>query len=230
MLNQKIPVITIDGPGGTGKGTIGMRLAQHLGWHFLDSGMLYRAVAKQALQKNLPLDDAAQLICLIAELPIEFRADGDGVETQVYLDGENQTDQLRTEACGNAASKIAALSEVRDALLDLQRSYRKLPGLVTDGRDMGTIIFPDAPCKIFLTAKPEVRAQRRYHQLKNKGLDASLSGLLNEIVARDQRDQNRHVAPLQPALDAITLDTSDDSVDEVFAKVLRIVDKALALS
>ena len=225
----EVPVVTVDGPGGTGKGTICAYLANWLGWHLLDSGALYRAVAQVAIERKAPLDDPQQLAEIATDLDITFRqADG---ELRVIL-GKN-TDisaAIRTEASGNAASRVAALPAVRQALLQRQRRFRQAPGLVADGRDMGTVIFPDAPLKIFLTASPEERAQRRYKQLKDKGNSVNLARLSAEIQERDARDAGRNVSPLIAAPDAIVIDTTELDVDAVCAVVSSEVKKVFALS
>lgn len=214
------PVIAVDGPGGSGKGTISRRVAQHLGWHILDSGALYRLVALGAARHGLDLKDAAALADYAGALDAEFRPGTSADDEPVtLLEGTDVSLELRTETCGNNASRVAALPAVRAALLERQRAWRVAPGLVADGRDMGTVVFPDADLKIFLTASVEERARRRYKQLKEKGIDASLSGLLNEIAERDARDSQRAVAPLVPADDAVIIDTSDLDIGEVVARV-----------
>jgi len=224
MTDTVIPVITVDGPSGSGKGTLGQWLAQHLGWHFLDSGAVYRVLALAALRQGVGLDDEVALVALAHTLPLEFVA-GDGSDTtQVLLDGEDVGAELRTEAAGNAASQVAAIPAVRAALLDRQRGFREAPGLVADGRDMGTVVFPDAPLKLFLDASAEMRAKRRYKQLKEKGIDAKLPRLIEEIAERDRRDRNRAVAPLRPADDAMVIDASEMSIDEVRTAVADKLD------
>lgn len=209
------PVITIDGPTASGKGTIARLMAQRLGWHILDSGALYRLVALAAIKHSIAIDDVASLQPLAAHLDVEFLAGEADEEMVVLLEGEDVTLELRTETCGNGASKVAAVPEVRAALLDRQRAFLQAPGLVADGRDMGTVVFPDASVKIFLTASAEERASRRYNQLKDKGLGVSMRHLLDEIAERDERDRNRAASPLVPAEDAVVLDTSELSIDEV---------------
>ncbi len=208
-----IPIITIDGPSGTGKGTIAKRLAQKLRWSLLDSGALYRVAALAALRQRIPLDAAEALVERLRALPFPLKGD------QVWLDGEDVSQEIRQEAIGTAASQIAALPEVRQALLDWQRQAAQPPGLVADGRDMGTLVFPHALLKIFLTASLEERAKRRLKQLKEKGFDDSLAGILQEIGARDLQDQSRLIAPLRPATDALVIDTTHLDVDEVFLQV-----------
>ena len=211
---EAIPVITIDGPTASGKGTLAVKVAARLGWHQLDSGLLYRATALSALQCAMPLDDAAGLAALAAGLKLQFRADA------VLLDGDDVSDALRHEDVGVAASKIAALGAVRGALHALQLSFARLPGLVADGRDMGTVMFPGARLKVFLTASAEMRAQRRYKQLIHKGISASIADLRADLEARDERDKSRAVAPLKPATDALLLDNSGLTVDQSVEQVL----------
>ena len=218
-----IPVLTIDGPSGSGKGTISARVADALGWHVLDSGALYRAVGFAASMAGLDLSDAEAVTRVATTTKISFRDPKDGGETRVIVNGLDATAEIRTETCGAAASAIAAIPSVRTALFDKQRSFRKAPGLVADGRDMGTVIFADAGHKVFLTASAEERAKRRYKQLKEKGLGVTLATLLREIEARDVRDAERAVAPLKPATDAILIDSTGMSIDAVVGKVLALV-------
>lgn len=212
------PVVTIDGPSGSGKGTVAQIVAESLGWHLLDSGALYRAVGLLALDRGIALDDVATLADLALELPIEFRPAYHGVS--VVLDGQPRDADLRTETAGAAASAVAAIPMVREALLARQRAFRRPPGLVADGRDMGTVVFPDAPCKIFLTASAEERAARRHKQLMEKGVDITLSALLEEIRRRDSRDEGRSVAPLRAADDALRIDSTGMPIEKVVATVL----------
>jgi cytidylate kinase len=220
---SRIPVLTIDGPSGSGKGTISRMVADALGWHLLDSGALYRAVGYAAGEEGLDLSDADAVTRCANEVRITFRAAKDGGETRVIVNGHDATDEIRTETCGAAASAIAAIPGVRVALFDKQRSFRRAPGLVADGRDMGTVIFPDAAHKVFLTASADERARRRYKQLKEKGLSVTLAALLREIQARDVRDAERAVAPLRPAADAVQIDSTGTPIESVVATVLGLV-------
>lgn len=223
-MDASAPVLTIDGPSGSGKGTISRIVAQRLGWHYLDSGALYRAIGVAAGWAGVDLDDAGALVRCTFDTQVGFRED-EGGELRVMVNDHDATDELRTETAGAAASAIAAIPEVRAALKDRQRAFRCLPGLVADGRDMGTVIFPDADRKVFLTASAEERAQRRYKQLKDKGVCVTIDGLLREILARDARDANRLVAPLRPADDAVRIDTTGLSIEGVVARVLDVVSR-----
>ena len=214
-----VPILTIDGPSGAGKGTVARAIAARLGWRLLDSGALYRVAALAALRAGIPLDDEERVARLTEDLDVEF-AEIDGRE-RVLLDGEDVTTELRTEQCGEAASKVAALPAVRRALLARQRAFIAPPGLVADGRDMGTGVFPEAVLKVFLTATPEERARRRYKQLKDKGISVSLRDLSREIAQRDERDANRPVAPLVPAHDARIIDSTHMSPEEVTERILH---------
>jgi cytidylate kinase len=221
--NDSVPVLAIDGPSGSGKGTIARAVADRLGWHMLDSGAIYRAVGYAAGLKGLDLADAEAVTRCAAATRIEFRDPGEGGETRVIIDGQDATDAIRTETAGAAASAIAALPPVRKALVDKQLAFRQSPGLVADGRDMGTVIFPDAPFKVFLTASAAERAERRYKQLKAKGLAVTLTSLLHEIDLRDARDGSGTVAPLRPAVDAVVIDTTAQPIQAVGAEVLPVV-------
>ncbi len=218
-----VPVLTIDGPSGSGKGTISRMVADALGWHMLDSGALYRAVGFAASMEGFDLSDSDAVTRCAQTTKIGFRDPKDGGETRVIVNSHDATDDIRTETCGAAASAIAAIPSVRTALLEKQYSFRKAPGLVADGRDMGTVIFPDAMTKVFLTASAEERAKRRYKQLKEKGLGVTLAALLREIQARDVRDAQRPVAPLKPADDAVLIDSTGMPIDAVVAQVLDLV-------
>ena len=215
-------VITIDGPSGSGKGTIAGLLAAKLGWKLLDSGALYRLLAFAAGNHGIDLTNEEALKTLAAHLDVQF------VDKRIILEGEEVTDAIRNEQVGAGASMVASLPAVREALLQRQRAFREAPGLVADGRDMGTVVFPDAPLKIFLTASAEERAHRRHKQLKEKGVSVNFDDLLREIMARDARDAQRAVAPLRPADDAVLIDTSGICIDDVVAKVLALVSHAEA--
>ncbi|WP_420600249.1 (d)CMP kinase [Neptuniibacter sp.] len=219
MSIEQVPVITVDGPSGSGKGTICQLLSRELNWGLLDSGALYRLVGLAAKHHGVELDNQEALVVLAAHLDVQFIAREDD-SVQIILEGEEVTDVIRTEAVGKDASIVAALPEVREALLGRQRAFAELPGLIADGRDMGTVVFPEAGLKVYLDASADERAVRRYNQLINKGLDASLQAILEDIQARDDRDMNRAVAPLKPAADAVILDTTKMSIDEVLAAVL----------
>ncbi len=216
------PIMTIDGPSGSGKGTVSRLVAKRLGWHYLDSGAMYRAVGVAAGWANLDLSDPASLVRCTFDTEIGF-AEDQGDELRVIVNGMDATDELRTETAGAAASAIAAIPEVRAALKDRQRAFQQWPGLVADGRDMGTVIFPNARFKVFLTASADERAERRYKQLKDKGVSVTLGGLLREILARDARDASRAVAPLRPAEDAVRIDTTGLAIDAVVERVLALV-------
>ena len=224
MTESAAPVLAIDGPSGSGKGTIARRVATALGWHLLDSGALYRLTGLAANRRDTPFSDDRALGELAETLDVRF-GDRDG-EEQIFLDGEDVTGDVRTEETGRLASRVAACQAVRDALLELQRGFRKPPGLVADGRDMGTHVFPDAAVKVFLTASAEERARRRYKQLKDKGIGVNLAALSRDIAERDRRDSERAVAPLRPATDARVLDTSYMTIDEVTRTVVAWVDAA----
>ncbi|MGB3916344.1 (d)CMP kinase [Thiothrix litoralis] len=216
-MNTPSPVITLDGPAGAGKGTIACMLADKLGWHMLDSGAIYRVAALAALRSGVGLGDEKALAALLPTLNIEFN------NGEAWLNGEMVTGEIRNETCASATSQIAALPAVRAALLVLQRNFRQLPGLVADGRDMGTVVFPEATHKFYLTASAEIRAERRLKQLSQQGLSAKLCDLIQDINARDERDTNRPVAPLKPAADALVIDTGSLDQTEVFATVLHYI-------
>ncbi len=219
-MPESVPVLTIDGPSGSGKGTVSRALAKYLGWHFLDSGAIYRALAFSVLARGISPEDEEAVAQAAAEMALEFISNE---HVQVVVDGKDVTDFLITEECGQVASKIAAYPKVRQALLLKQRAFRRLPGLVADGRDMGTVVFPDAPYKIFLTAALEERARRRFLQLKAQGLDVNLDQIIKDLEERDRRDLERKEAPLVPAKDAVIIDSSDLSVAEVVARILALL-------
>jgi cytidylate kinase len=216
-VTGRVPVIAIDGPSGSGKGTIAALVAERLGWHLLDSGALYRIVAAVALARRIPLGDPDALAAMAGRLEIHFR------EGTVLVDGDDLTEEIRTEPVGQAASEVAALGAVRTAILAAQRAMRRPPGLVADGRDMGTVVFPDAELKIYLDASARVRAERRYNQLKNKGLSVNFRALLANLEERDARDKERAVSPLVPAPDALIIDSTDLGIEAVLERVLAEV-------
>ncbi|MDP5291377.1 (d)CMP kinase [Oceanimonas sp. CHS3-5] len=217
-MSEQAPVITVDGPGGAGKGTLCQLLAEQLEWHLLDSGAIYRVLALAALHHNVDLNDEAGLMPLAAHLDVQFpTASG---EIRVILEGEDVSRDIRTQEVADAASKVAAFPRVREALLRRQRAFRAKPGLIADGRDMGTVVFPDAEVKIFLDASAEERATRRLKQLQDKGFDVSFDRLLSEIQERDDRDRNRAVAPLKAANDALVIDSTELTITEVLDRVL----------
>lgn len=218
---QHVPVLAIDGPGGAGKGTISGLVAGRLGWHLLDSGALYRLVALDAIQRGVPLDAEPALAALANRLDARFQTSGDRVH--VLLNGVDVSDAIRSETAGDGASRVAALPGVRSALIQRQRDFRRAPGLVADGRDMGAVVFPDADLKVFLTASVEERARRRHKQLKDKGINVSLSALSRDMVDRDRRDSERSIAPLRPSDEARILDTTGMEIPEVVSVVLRWV-------
>ncbi|PSJ47599.1 (d)CMP kinase [Zobellella endophytica] len=217
-MSELAPVITVDGPGGAGKGTLCQLLAEKLEWHLLDSGAIYRVLALAALHHNVALGDESGLMPLAAHLDVQFPVVDGHIKT--ILEGEDVSRSIRTEQVGEAASKVAAFPRVREALLRRQRAFRVKPGLIADGRDMGTVVFPDAQVKIFLDASAEERANRRLKQLQDKGFDVSFDRLLSDIQARDDRDRNRSVAPLKAANDALVIDSTALSITEVLDKVL----------
>lgn len=220
-MNPLPPVLTIDGPSGAGKGTVSRIVARRVGWHYLDSGALYRAVGVAASWADIDTSDASALVRCTFDTRIRFVEQGESL--RVLVNDTDATEELRLETTGALASAIAAIPEVRAALKERQRAFRQPPGLVADGRDMGTVIFPDAPLKVFLTASAEERAQRRHKQLKEKGVSVNFGDLLREIMARDARDAQRAVAPLRPADDAVLIDTSGIGIDDVVAKVLGLL-------
>ncbi|HSH48651.1 MAG TPA: (d)CMP kinase [Halomonas sp.] len=220
-MTGQAPVVTVDGPGGAGKGTISRLVALRLGWHLLDSGALYRLTALAASRHGVALDDEPGVARVAAGLDVTFQADADA--PRVLLEGEDASAAIRTEQVGDAASRVAALPAVRKALLTRQRDFRRAPGLVADGRDMGTVVFPDAPLKIFLTASAEERARRRHLQLREAGVDANLASLLKDIQARDARDTQRSVAPLVAAVDAIVVDTTHLKIPEVVDRLTDLL-------
>ena len=213
---SEIPVIAVDGPSGSGKGTLAARLAEHFGFHLLDSGALYRVVAAAALARGVPLDAPEALADMAKTLDIRFDDAG------VHVDGQHLEDRIREPEVGDAASVVAALPAVRDAIFDVQLAMRQPPGLVADGRDMGTVVFPDAQLKIFLEASVEARADRRYNQLKNKGLSVSLPALLASLKERDERDKGRAVSPLEPAMDAHVIDSTSMDIEAVVHEAIRL--------
>ena len=215
-----IPVLTIDGPSGAGKGTVSRLLAKQLGWHYLDSGAIYRALALVLTEKDIEHGSISDIVEAALAMHLSFECDK---EFTVLLNGQNITDLLGLESTGNSASKIAVIPEIRAALLKKQHDFKQAPGLVADGRDMGTVIFPDAKYKVFLTASASERAERRYKQLKLKGIDANLSTITTDIQERDQRDSERQFAPLVPAADAVYIDSSTMSIQAVIAEVLSLV-------
>jgi cytidylate kinase len=220
------PVITIDGPSGAGKGTASALIAKKLGWHFLDSGAIYRVLAVASIHHQIPSDDEVGLLPLATGLDVNFETTEKGV--RIILEGEDVSDTIRTEEVGATASKIASLPSIREALLRRQRGFKQAPGLVADGRDMGTVVFPEAQVKIFLTASAEERADRRFKQLKDKGHDVSMPRLLADIKARDERDANRIVAPLVPAKDALVIDSTLLDIQQVLEKIELFVEEKLA--
>ncbi len=222
-----VPVVAIDGPSGAGKGTVSQLVAKRLGWHFLDSGALYRLVAQAARSHAITLDNVEALETLAAHLDVQFCVTDDDSPVRVVLEGEDVSAAIRSEEIGNDASRVAALPGVRAALLERQRAFRVPPGLVADGRDMGTVVFPDAEVKIFLTASAEERAQRRYKQLKEKNPNVIFNDLLKEITERDKRDTERSVAPLRPAADAVIIDTTELTIEQAVERVMAVCEQRL---
>lgn len=219
------PVLTIDGPSGAGKGTIALRVAQALGWNLLDSGAVYRSVAASAIDQQIGPEDVDGLLLLCRDIDLSFRLEPEGVD--VLLNGESADARIRREDVAVMSSRIASLAPVRTALLTLQRSFRRSPGLVADGRDMGTVVFPDADCKIFLTASAEERARRRFDQLKESGKDVIFERLFQDLVERDRRDRERAVSPTMAAADAVEIDSTTLSIDEVVAVIMKCVTSRL---
>lgn len=220
-MSDHVPVITIDGPSGTGKGTVGLLLAHKLGWHILDSGAFYRAFAHIAHQRHIIPEQIDQLRRVGDQLDVRFKVRAD--EIRIWAEGRDITAAIRSEEGGRLASIYAAIPEVRQALLARQRDTRRAPGLVADGRDLGSVVFPDAVLKIFLTATPKIRAERRYKQLKDKGFDVNLSRLENEIAARDYQDTHRTISPLMPASDAVEIDTSEITREQVLDEIVSLL-------
>ena len=218
-----IPVLTIDGPSGVGKGTVARIMAQKLGWHLLDSGAIYRAFALAVDARNTDVTDESALEEVANNLDLAFKTEAGSELVSVYLDGQDVSKVLRTEQTGEMASKIASIGVVRAALLKRQQAFAKVPGLVADGRDMGTVVFADAPFKVFLTASAQERANRRLKQLQNQGSEGIISHILAEVVARDERDSSRKHSPLKPAKDALIIDTTELSIDEVITQVSELI-------
>lgn len=229
MHNKNVPVITLDGPSGTGKGTLCHLLAKHLHWNMLDSGAIYRVLAYAARKKGIRNDEIEQLTHLARDLDLRFESSVNH-ESIVIFENQNILDDIRSEQCGQDASQIATIPEIREALLKRQRDFAQPPGLVTDGRDMGTVVFPNAVLKIFLYANEEERANRRYLQLKEKGINVSLAQVVEELVKRDTRDTARTHAPLKPADDALLIDTTGLTIVQVFNNVLKLIDEHLNLA
>ncbi|MEO1939467.1 (d)CMP kinase [Candidatus Thioglobus sp.] len=218
-----IPVLAIDGPSGVGKGTVARIMAQKLGWHLLDSGAIYRAFALAVDARNIDVTDESALVEVANNLDLAFKTETDSELVSVYLDGQDVSKVLRTEQTGEMASKIASIGVVRAALLKRQQAFAKAPGLVADGRDMGTVVFADAPFKVFLTASAQERANRRLKQLQNQGSEGIISQILADVVARDERDSSRKHSPLKPAKDALIIDTTELSIDEVITQVSELI-------
>jgi len=227
IMTATAPVITIDGPSGAGKGTLCKAMAEALQWHLLDSGAIYRVLALAALHHQVDIEYEEGLVPIAAHLDVRFISQNG--EMQVILEGEEVTSEIRTQEVSNTASRVAAFPRVREALLRRQRAFREAPGLIADGRDMGTVVFPDAPVKIFLDASPEVRAERRMLQLQDKGFNVNFDRLLAEIKERDDRDRNRAIAPLVPAEDALVLDSTQMSIEQVIDKALDYARKTLGI-
>ncbi|OGT53453.1 MAG: cytidylate kinase [Gammaproteobacteria bacterium RIFCSPHIGHO2_12_FULL_42_13] len=229
MMPTLPPVVTIDGPSASGKGTIAHLLAKKLHWHFLDSGILYRAVGLAALQESVHPEKLSEITALIHHIKIDMEFADISDDPKIFLNNHEVTEEIRGEACGKMASQVSTVPLVRAALLDRQRNMRELPGLVTDGRDMGTVVFPDASVKFFFQASVEVRAQRRYNQLISRSQNANLRDVLHELRVRDERDANRMISPTKPAADAIILDTSNMTIEEVLKEVYQQVQAKLGV-
>ncbi|BAJ02044.1 cytidylate kinase [Shewanella violacea DSS12] len=227
FMSERAPVVTIDGPSGVGKGTISQLLAQRLGWKLLDSGAIYRVLALAAIHHNVQLDNEESLTLLASHLDVQFVTSSETQGIKVVLEGEDVSTDIRSPECSKAASIVAAFPRVREALLRRQRAFNTTPGLIADGRDMGTVVFPSTPAKIYLIASAEERAQRRYNQLQDKGFDVNIDRLLSEIKERDDRDMNRTVSPLVPADDALVIDTSGIGIEDVLNLVLAHVELKL---
>ncbi len=227
-MSRQAPVVAVDGPGGSGKGTVCRELQRATGWHLLDSGAIYRALAVAAGRRGVDPDGGDAIVELARDLDVSFEPDRDG-QIRVYVDGDDVTLELREETTGSLASRVAVIPAVREALLERQRAFRAPPGLVADGRDMGTVVFPDAEVKVFLTASAEERARRRHKQLKEQGVDGNLADLLREINERDARDSSRATAPLKPATDAELIDTTGLTVEQVVRKVMTLLQNRLSL-
>ena len=226
-MSERAPVVTVDGPSGAGKGTISQLLAERLGFKLLDSGAIYRVLALAAIHHNVELDNEESLTLLAAHLDVQFVTGNENKGIKVVLEGEDVSLTIRSQECSNAASKVAAFPRVREALLRRQRAFAEAPGLIADGRDMGTVVFPATPAKLYLTATAEERAQRRYNQLQDKGFDVNIDQLLAEIKERDDRDMNRSVAPLVPAEGALVIDTTNINIEDVLAMALTHIHKQL---
>lgn len=222
MNKDNIPVITVDGPTGSGKGTLSFRLAKALGWHYLESGIFYRLLALLAFQRQVDLTNEVELVSLCHQLSQILRIDERADKNHLFLENREVTERIREEDCAAAASKVSALPSVREALMSCQKMFRRAPGLVTDGRDMGTVVFPDAKLKLFLKADPRVRAERRYLQLKQQGINGNLPDILEGLLIRDHNDSQRAVAPLRPASDAVFIETTAMNAEEVFRYVMEL--------